>query len=534
MRCFPLAHLLPLLVLFSVAAPSAPAESEPNVSIDDPVYGFLDRLEDLGFLETAILGIRPLGRGEVARLLIEAEGRVEALAPGRRELLREISLYKTRFRWCVEARGGFGRAPRLLHPLRFAGPPEDALPESRPAFLKPGVYVMPCSKLSFRTTFLDGTFSPEGQEGRRIERGMQSFGSISAHGRLASPLCFHIRPEIRVGPEGNTEDPESSLLLREFYLKASGFGLDLQVGVDDLVWGPGRHGQILLSRNAGSLHLAKLGTPSPFRLPWIFSYVGDIRFELFAARLERARAVPHALLGGLKVNLKPLPWMELGLSRTAVFGGETRPAVTPEMLWRIWWGKYDNPDPGEEELSNQLAGFDGRFRLRVLGVGLTLYGEAIGEDETNMFPYKWSTILGLRVAGLPPDGKLDLRVEWAHTHRVAYRHGTYATGYRYRGELLGHHVDRDGKDIYLEAEVHPLPGLHLSIYADWEARRQNGSFQPVEEHLQIGTSAAWDHLGGFGLSVRIEYRYRHVRNAGYVKGQVWDEHALGLCVQWTP
>jgi hypothetical protein len=301
-----------------------------------------------------------------------------------------------------------------------------------------------------------------------------------------------------------------------------------------MVWGPGRHGGIILSDNTAPIELVKLSTPSPFKLPWIFSYIGNIRFEVFVARLERARIVPHALLGGVKVNFKPFGWMELGASRTVVFGGDGRPSVGLEELWKIWWGRYDNPHDGEEDLSNQLAGFDWRFRLNVWGMGAVFYGEAIGEDEVNMFPYKWSTILGLLLAGLPPQGMLGLRIEWAHTHRVAYRHGTYGSGYTFKGELFGHHVDGDGKDVYLELALNPGSGVSIRCYVDWEARRQQGSNECEEEHLQAGIAAGWDDVSGSGLSFAIEYRFRRVRNAGYLAGEVRNEHFAGIEMSWRP
>jgi hypothetical protein len=511
-----------LLWFALLPAISIPAfgDSEPNVSLNDPVYAFLDRLDTLGIVDSYVAGMRPLSRDEVARLLCEA-AKNAPLGGDRPALAARIRRFQKRFRWTVAARGGFGH-PTQRYRSSLRGGPETDL-----RYIKPEVYLFPVSSLALKTALLDGICPPEGRDGLAVLRGGQVLASLSSHGRLASFLSFHVRPEVILGP-----DPDGkaafSLLMRETYVKATVAGLELEVGFDDMTWGPGRHGAILLSRNTEPFPGFKFGTPSPFRLPWFFSHLGLFRFELFTARLERARVVPHALLGGLKVNWKPFPWVEFGASRVAVFGGDGRPSVGAKELWKIWWGIYDNVRVGED-LSNQLAGFDGRVRVVLGGVGLSLYGEAIGEDETNMFPYKWSTLAGLVVAGLPPFGLLDLRIEWTHTHRTAYRHGTYGSGYRYRGALLGHHVGTDGKDVYVEASFHP-GDLTLTLFGDWEARREQGSFQVEEDHLQFGVRAS---LLWCGATISGAWRYRHVRNADYVRGRTREEHFLFMAISWT-
>ncbi len=530
MKPLPLAVSI-LLVFISAGTLAAQWEtdSEPNAGLDDSIYRFLDRLEAAGLSVKYIAGISPVSRSEIARILIEAEETARK-RPGLSSdsMDEEIRYYMRKYGFSVAARGGFGPPARADFSLLYGniGQPRNTA--------KPEVFFTPCDSISIRTTALDGAFPREGLQGRRVEDGVQEFSGISCNARLVSFLCFHAAPEIRLGHDHDPGENAFDVEWRDTYVKLSVLGLELEAGWQNLRWGPGRHDGVILTRNAAPLPLVRITPTSPFRLPWIFSLIGDIKFDLFVSRLEKDRHIPRPFFAGLKVSFRPLPWIELGTVRTVMFGGDGRPPVDADMLWKIWWGRYDNPHGGEEDLSNQLAGFDGSIRINLFGVGFNVYGEAVGEDETNMFPYKWSTVLGILITGLPPGKSFDFRLEWAHTHRVAYAHGTYRTGYRYRGMPLGHHVGRDGRDIYAEIAFRPAAAVSLAVFADWEARREMGSFMPMEEHIEAGARLSLLDFPSAGVSITAEYRFRRVRNEGYVRGEYVREHFLDLSIIFAP
>jgi hypothetical protein len=172
---------------------------------------------------------------------------------------------------------------------------------------------------------------------------------------------------------------------------------------------------------------------------------------------------------------------------------------------------------------------------------MALYTEAIGEDEAGAFPYKWSFIYGVHIAGILPQRNLWLRLEWAETHPAAYIHGTYGTGYTYRlnytghtvtNSSLGHHIGNRSKDLFAEIGMYPLPALDVVLFGDWEARRRFGA-SLVEEHVQVGGSVSYRFALLGGLVLTAEYRYRSVRNAGYErKKKARDSHFI-LCAELT-
>ena len=87
-------------------------------------------------------------------------------------------------------------------------------------------------------------------------------------------------------------------------------------------WWPGRNGALLLSNNMEPMTMLRFSNPQPALLPWVFRYLGPFRFVFFISRLEDDRKdVPEPILWGLRVNFGPHPVVEVGLERTAMFGG---------------------------------------------------------------------------------------------------------------------------------------------------------------------------------------------------------------------
>ena len=101
------------------------------------------------------------------------------------------------------------------------------------------------------------------------------------------------------------------------------------------------------------------------------------------------------------------------------------------------------------EPGNQLAGYDARYTYR-LGGGrsVSIYGQAIGEDEANSWPSHFLVSVGADLA--LPIGGANVRffVEHANTTArdafgkpqfgAAYRHHIYTDGYTQLGDPLGH------------------------------------------------------------------------------------------------
>ena len=95
----------------------------------------------------------------------------------------------------------------------------------------------------------------------------------------------------------------------------------------------------------------------------------------------------------------PIDGLELAISRTMQWGGSGRPE-SAASLFRAIIGQ-DNAENGEHdsEPGNQLAGYDARYTYRWGGGrSVSIYGQAIGEDEANSWPSHFLASAGADLA----------------------------------------------------------------------------------------------------------------------------------------
>ncbi|MCH8160243.1 MAG: capsule assembly Wzi family protein [Proteobacteria bacterium] len=225
-------------------------------------------------------------------------------------------------------------------------------------------------------------------------------------------------------------------------------------------WGPGWDGSLILSNNARpipAITLSRIQT-DPFKSKWL-RWIGPWDFSLIWGQLEEERFVPNARFFGLRFNFRPVPSLEIGISRTAQWCGDGRPCDF-DTFKNLFLGKDNVGDAGttpENEPGNQLAGFDMRWTNMWFGRPLSIYTQFTGEDEAGGFPSRYLAQFGLDTSGYIKD-RWSYRwyAELAGTScdfvkddifNCAYNHGIYETGYRYEGQVIGHHADNDARIV---------------------------------------------------------------------------------------
>ncbi|HEY5665621.1 MAG TPA: capsule assembly Wzi family protein, partial [Gammaproteobacteria bacterium] len=224
----------------------------------------------------------------------------------------------------------------------------------------------------------------------------------------------------------------------------------------DRWWGPGWDGSLILSSNARPIPSLVIGRNrnDAFASKWL-SWIGPWDLQVLFGQLESERAVPDAQFFGLRFNFRPVPSVEIGISRTAQWCGEGRPCGW-DTFWDLFLGRDNLGDAGvtpENEPGNQMAGFDMRWTNRWFGAPLTLYGQMIGEDEAGGFPSRYLAQFGVEGSGITR-GRTSYRwfAEVAGTScdvvkedlfNCGYRQGIYLSGYTYKGRIVGHGLDND-------------------------------------------------------------------------------------------
>lgn len=230
-------------------------------------------------------------------------------------------------------------------------------------------------------------------------------------------------------------------------------------------WGPGWDGSLVLSNNARpmpSLVVDRIFT-DPWQTKWL-SWMGPWDFSLMFGQMEKEREIPNAQFFGMRVTIRPLKSLELGLSRSAQWCGDGRPCDAETFLDLVL-GNDNLGDTGvniDNEPGNQLAGVDFRWSPVLFGQAVAVYGQFIGEDEAGGFPSRYLGQVGGEWSAYIA-GRWSTRVyaEFAGTScqfhesseifNCAYNHGIYRTGYRYRGRSVGHGADNDARLISIGA-----------------------------------------------------------------------------------
>ena len=237
-------------------------------------------------------------------------------------------------------------------------------------------------------------------------------------------------------------------------------------GYVDQWWGPGWGNSLILSNNArpiprlGFMRLA----PDAFETRWL-SWMGHWRVNGYVGLLDDARAVTSPLIVGVRLTATPVRGFEMGITRTLIICGEGRPCDFDTWIDALFpFNEADNTGTRDDP-SNQLAGLEARYTLRIRDHNLALYGQYYGEDEIDLWVRSVFGLFGLSVGGpFRGGGRWHLGGEYSDTAAdgidgrstifdVIYNHGIYRTGYRYRGHAIGHSLDGDSRLFSLSASV---------------------------------------------------------------------------------
>lgn len=229
----------------------------------------------------------------------------------------------------------------------------------------------------------------------------------------------------------------------------------ISAGALDQWWGPGHRSSLILSTNARPVPGVYLmrNSAQPFGIPGL-SWLGHWRLVLFGGQTRDDRAVDKARLLGGRLELRPVSFLTLGVSRTAQWGGDDRPEDPASIGDLI----VSNDNVGaDEHPGNQLGGFDVRLRAPVQWLPLAVYGQIIGEEEAGKLPAWQTGLFGaeawgrLGALGQNWRGYVEYVDTTARFHRdetepnVTYEHFIYESGYRHYGRSIGHSLDNDSQ-----------------------------------------------------------------------------------------
>ena len=473
------------------------SQSTPFVPVMDPAYRELDALAAIGLVEVPSLLQRPYSRLAFGRLTTQArinldslsntEGRFrEALVSLEKEFAVEIALL------CVdtgqlcgvagptsvlrEVRVDFTMASSLGRDMRTAYAPED---------------------------FISGVVNPllQRNSGRVLSDGLTGGLEATLDIQVISHVSAQLRPRAWVArPRRATELGDATLL--DGYLRGVFGGFGLEVGRNHLLRGRSRAAGPLLSNNSRGLDMVRLSRESPWRLPWLFRFLGPVTGAAWVADLGSDRFIPHSKLIGFELGARPNRYIELGLSLLNQQGGEG----APEASWGDRLRDIFLIMPAGAEISDKILSTD--IVLTFPNSGIELFVSALSTDPDYQLSYRlaeswwdeaiWST--GLKWSGLGPDGRFDT---WIEGHHAGVRPHT-------------HHQFKDGLTVDCRVFGDPLGPLSNSWQSGiaWTGTKD---ILQVELFHEVHSGDDWENEGTPFRWVRVkdnpdEIRFRIITN----------------------
>ena len=372
-------------------------------------------------------------------------------------------------------------------------------------------------------------------------------------GELDGP---HLAMQIggRLDAEDETARSRATPRLDDSALAVDALGLQAQIWAHRSWWGPGWQSALPLSNNAPALDGIGLQRAAvvPSESPWL-SWLGPWNADFFLARTEGdGRQVgSRALLSGMRLTARPLPLVEVGLTRMLQFGGQGH--QNQENLAGFWRGlkgeRQNASTPAQDSLDsgNGIAGYDLRVRCPA-GLRCAAYGQAEGEDDKKHLPYRFMNLLGFEAWG--NDGVTRMYFELAEVscrlsikgtseHQCAYRNHSYPGGYTSGDRWLGASAGSDARLLtlgWIDADWASSVrldfgrvGARIGTYID------NGDLSSAGTLWGVSARRTW-RVGP--AQVTPEFDWSHVATATgpHVESRVGVEMSVGLddLGRWSP
>jgi len=453
---------------------SASNMGSPYVPLDSWVYPAMDRLIAQGFIESAMVDMRPWTRIECARLLAEASDRVYYDASVSSQASKIYSELAREFRDETSLLSGGDNTRVSLESAysRFTG--ISGQPLSQGYHYDFGQTVINDYGRPYEQGFNTVTgFSGWATQSRFVVYASGEF----QHAPSAPPLSTDARQVISQ-VQGIPEPPGTpTASVNRFQWLDTYVGMTFQnwqftYGKQSLWWGPGAGGPMMMSDNAAPFNMFRISRVSPFELPGPLKLFGPITVELFVGQLSGQNFIfgeptgllgswtsyisPQSMIDGERFSFKPTPNVEFGFSATSLFAGQGMPFTPHTYQYSIFrFGSHGLPgtpqDPGDGR-----SGFDLTYRLPFVRNWVTFYADGFADDQFTPVAYwdrsAWTG--GLYFSHIPKIPKLDLRLEGVYTdvpaggaigHGFYYFNYRYVTGYTNQGDLMGSWIGRDGQ-----------------------------------------------------------------------------------------
>ena len=462
-----------LVVVAALAASARGAEAQGTATLppSDLVYADIDRLSELSFLDSTIIGQRPYSRREIGRILRAARERSGKLGEGHVSheitdlelaigdgILRRL---ETRFTREVEEDPSTDAVVSPLDGISFVVGGTDAERRHFPA--------THTQVIEART----GSLLPR-RLGEQIEPGVTGALELSQRLEPTTWLAFTARERLQVYQPRDTSDAQRSADLLLGVVRARWRNAALSVGREQIAWAQAPGEGLFFASDAPAIDQVSLASDQPFGLPWFLGRLGPTKATLVVADLGKSQVRSHSKLLAYKVSVQPSRRAELGATFMNHFGGEGgAPSSAVNRLIDFLpfidiFRRHNYTDSSRtiDVDSDKLLGLDGRLRVGGLR-GVLFTGEMLIDDfDVHRIPQLFtgygSQTFGITLPRLISP-LLSLKLSATHMGILTYSHSYLRQGITTRGNLLGDELGPDSKAFGARITWEPTSAARLSI-----------------------------------------------------------------------
>lgn len=405
--------------------------------------------------------------------------------------------------------------------------------------------IKPLRWVRAKVVHIDSPLQLENDYGYKSDK-LSMRGEVSTSGTWGS-LGYEIRPEYNF-IHGETDT--SQFDLHSGYLVLWLKNLEVEVGKDSLLWGPGRRGNWVLTNNAPAFELIKVSNAVTAVPPWPLSFMGDTKLVAFLGRISEqtesylsdGAAVTEnkrPLFAGFRLDFSPSRYLELGAAQGVQFIDRGGKGYSFSYLRDTFLATY-NDNEGEDKsgpVANRVTAFDVTVNIggehdfmKAMGLkGMKLYWSWGGETmvkETSGLPATGFTgnILGLYL----DTGRTEFRTEYTSNFDAGvswYDHYQFTGGFRNEGFVLGHPQGAGNrKDTFISVSHSVTENIVTTAHFDgkeWNNWNYGGNRVFRENDFGLSVAA----FGKRGEKVGISYEYRDGEDPQNIN-QIWMLEAV--------
>lgn len=494
----------------SVIAVGSVAAASPLVTTNVPTgsryYGYIDKLEGMGYIRDLPTGTKPYSRLDMAKWLLEAQQvAADKPMPGylktyydemRADLAEEIAYLQ-----------GDSKEYGSNIKLRAV--------EARLAYTD-----MQQNAYRYRKG-VNASWQPlnRNNNGYRYGDGINIIGTAEISGSLNKDLALNLTPRFSYD-----KDQHGDASIETGYVKTHLGVWGIELGKQAVQWGKA---PFAMSNNATPQTMLKLNLLEPHTFDNGFlKFLGKANVNVFYSRLEGNRVAKanaagmanwkrekdHAGLLGVRVDIVPTENLSLGLERVSMFKSLNKD-------WVLGTNAYD------DDQWNDIGGIDLRYRFP----GVHIYGSLYGEDQAGGFPSEHARSVGLYFPQLfGRDGSWDMRLELSDTNQAWYSHGTLVNGWTYKDDILGDAMGKNAKKYYGKINHYLANGDQIGLeYTGMDMDRSTVNNPRVHE-VQLTYAKKLNQ----SLYLDGVLGYAKIKNADYTSGRSDSSKLIAVGLRW--